>query len=144
MWAQHELTTRRLWFPDESALLAASGRVLVPGHVDYIFTDGSKVYNKLAKAYGLQHKFVAHSKSEWPKTESAGSHGRLRVNTGLIDERWKCIKGFVPVSPSGGSRDESTFSPHLFNYLYSWWLRTQVSAAQERIKLVGKALQREA
>ena len=110
-----------------------------------LLTDGAKVYNKLAKAYGLQHKFVVHSKSEWSKTESAGSHGRL-VNTGLIDERWKCIKGFVPVSLSGGSRDESetTFSPHLFNYLYSWWLRTQVPAAQERIKLVGRALQREA
>ena len=36
-WAQHDLTTRRLWFPDVSALLAASGRVLVPGHADYIF-----------------------------------------------------------------------------------------------------------
>ncbi|OLQ08534.1 hypothetical protein AK812_SmicGene7931 [Symbiodinium microadriaticum] len=92
-----------------------------------LLTDGAKVYNKLAKAYGLQHKFVVHSKSEWSKTESAGSHGRLRVNTGLIDERWKCIKGYVPVSLSGGSRDDSetSFSPHLFNYLYSWWLRSQ-------------------
>ncbi|CAE7649437.1 unnamed protein product [Symbiodinium sp. KB8] len=92
-----------------------------------LLTDGAKVYNKLAKAYGLQHKFVVHSKSEWSKTESAGSHGRQRVNTGLIDERWKCIKGYVPVSLSGGSRDDSetSFSPHLFNYLYSWWLRSQ-------------------
>ncbi|CAE7813068.1 unnamed protein product, partial [Symbiodinium necroappetens] len=109
-----------------------------------LLTDGAKVYNKLAKAYGLQHKFVVHSKSEWSKTVSAGSHGRLRVNTGLIDERWKCIKGYVPVSLSGGSRDDSetTFSPHLFNYLYSWWLRTQVPAAEERIKLIGRALLR--
>ena len=110
-----------------------------------LLTDGAKVYNKLAKAYGLQHKFVVHSKSEWSKTESAGSHGRLRVNTGLIDERWKCIKGYVPVSLSGGSRydSETSFSPHLFNYLYSWWLRSQVPAAEERIKLIGRALQRE-
>ena len=83
-----------------------------------LFTDGAQVYNKLAKAYGAQHKFVVHSKSQWSKTVSAGSLGRLRVNTGLIDDRWKCIKAFVPVWLSGGSNDtsETNKSTQLFSF----------------------------
>ena len=37
MWAQEDLTTRRLWFPDVNAILDASGKVLVRGGADHIF-----------------------------------------------------------------------------------------------------------
>ncbi|OLP91249.1 Desumoylating isopeptidase 2 [Symbiodinium microadriaticum] len=36
MWAQQDLTTRRLWFPDVNAILDASGKVLVHGNADDI------------------------------------------------------------------------------------------------------------
>lgn len=36
MWAQQDLTTRRLWFPDVNAILDASGKVLVRGDADDI------------------------------------------------------------------------------------------------------------
>ena len=37
MWAQQDLTTRRLWFPDVNAIRDASGKVLVHGDADDIF-----------------------------------------------------------------------------------------------------------
>ena len=37
MWAQQDLTTRRLWFPDVKAIRDASGKVLVHGDADDIF-----------------------------------------------------------------------------------------------------------
>ncbi|CAE7394037.1 unnamed protein product, partial [Symbiodinium microadriaticum] len=37
MWAQQDLTTRRLWFPDVNAIRDANGKVLVHGDADDIF-----------------------------------------------------------------------------------------------------------
>ncbi|CAE7662426.1 unnamed protein product [Symbiodinium pilosum] len=107
-----------------------------------LLTDGAQVYGRLAKEYGLSHRFVVHSKGQFSEMQSAGRHGRVRVNTGLIDQTWTDVKGFVPKCLTAGTKnsDEPSYNPHLFQYLYAWWLRKNTPEAKERLAMIGRAL----
>ena len=94
-----------------------------------LISDGAKLYGKLAAEHGMRHQFVVHSRGEWSRKHNSRAHGRLQINTGLIDQRWSNIKAFLPKSLTAGSKQgladgEPLFKCDLWLYLYSYWLRS--------------------
>ena len=111
-----------------------------------LVTDGAQLYERLAKEHSLKHRYVVHSKGQFAKKQRISGRGTINVNTGLIDQRWSGIKQYIPKSLNGSSKEAKTptFCPHLWAYLYSWWLRTHFPSAKRRRELLAQAFRDEA
>ena len=112
-----------------------------------LISGGAKLYGKLAAEHGMRHQFVVHSRGEWSREHNSRAHGRLQINTGLIDQRWSNIKAFLPKSLTAGSKQgladgEPLFKCDLWLYLYSYWLRSHFPDVQTRTRMIVKDLER--
>ena len=59
------------------------------------------------------------------------------MNTGLIDERWQCIKGWLP-DQLAASNGVGEVNPDLWTYVYQWWFRNHYPKVQDRVNLLAK------
>ena len=83
-----------------------------------------------------------HSRGEWSRDHNSLSDGKLKINTGLVDQRWSNINAFLPKTLTASGKQEGQFNKDLFLYVYSCWLRSHFPDVQTRTRMIVNDLKR--